>query len=500
MLAGSYTLVSTVTTQLTLRMLTFTGPFLVLLWALSPIGGQASLRVMSIGNSTTNATVELDYMMQNRSFAPFITGDGANGLAVINGLFVAALLAPGRVKESPVDPWNNVKIPMIELAEERGTSGADGWFTMTKENTEYSSLIGTPLSNMSHPGLNTTLHIETSYWHLECPVLESTWQPPHTNFSGRSWVGATGISSSYLYSNTSNLCSATQDPPQNTSNIPRTIVYNTWDADYTKTGSICNIRTTYVEAEIFCMGSTCRTSKLRRSTLPRPTSAWTLLDGNHCDNWQFFSSMFVDVITGHSATSTPVQIYFVDPGNPFSDKVTQGLHSLDRENYATRFAQLLNTEWAALAGMYSIPDGLNNETGTTNETLLSYQYDARTASTIATRHINTEVIECHHGWLVALAIASFAIVIASLAHPIVRSFRRGPDFLLNVSTMTRDNPWVAVPSTGSNLDSSERSRYLKDMRVRFGDVAPQNDVGHLAVSSIGHGFQVAKARKGRLYD
>jgi len=64
----------------------------------------------------------------------------------------------------------------------------------------------------------------------------------------------------------------------------------------------------------------------------------------------------------------------------------------------------------------------------------------------------------------------------------------------------RDSPYVDLPSTGSTMTAADRSRLSKQVRVRFGDVATDNEVGHLAIGSPRSGQIVTRSRKGRLYD
>ena len=52
-LLGSTSVFDTVVTQLKFRNIGFIGAGLIILWALSPIGGQASLRVLDFGTATT---------------------------------------------------------------------------------------------------------------------------------------------------------------------------------------------------------------------------------------------------------------------------------------------------------------------------------------------------------------------------------------------------------------------------------------------------------------
>ena len=503
-LSGSYTLVSTVITQLTLRILSVTGLLLIILWALSPVGGQASLRVMTVGNATTNSTTSFEYVNRRTSFNLFRNADDSTILAVVNGLVVASLLNPN--KDLPVDTWNNVKIPMIEPLEAASGPEDDGWYRPSGNQTVYSSLIGIPVSNMTYSDHNSSFSMESFYWHVDCPVLTHFWQPPHTNLSAEPWVTTLGFAGTLASNRSSNstLCGKAPPPGQKDDVAPRILVFNSYDSLSSKTGSICNIRTSYVETEISCLGTACAVSKMRRSQKSRPTSSWTYLDEHGCSNFLYFSGIFTNLITGHDATPTPIDAYFVDPDDPFNATLTYelnpGLYSLGQDTYAIRFAQLLNTLWTATSALYSISGGLNAETSAKNTAPDGFSNTALTESATGTRSTNVEVIVCHNGWLAALVLSSFAMVAASLAHPIVRFFRKAPDFSVNVSTMIRDNPHVALPSNGSNLDTSQRSRLLKNKRVRFGDVTPYNDVGHLAVGSIDDGGIVAQANKNRLYD
>ncbi|KAK8072680.1 heterokaryon incompatibility protein-domain-containing protein, partial [Apiospora saccharicola] len=68
LLAGSTSLPSAVVTHATLRLFTVISPALILIWALSPVGSQASLRVAAKSISTTTVPHEYIYMTQNATF------------------------------------------------------------------------------------------------------------------------------------------------------------------------------------------------------------------------------------------------------------------------------------------------------------------------------------------------------------------------------------------------------------------------------------------------
>lgn len=87
-----------------------------------------------------------------------------------------------------------------------------------------------------------------------------------------------------------------------------------------------------------------------------------------------------------------------------------------------------------------------------------------------TKRSNVAVFQAHHGWVVALIVFSAVLITASLIPFYVRNWlSHGPDVLMNVSSLAvRDNPYVALPATGTYLDAADRSRYLRHLQVRFG--------------------------------
>jgi hypothetical protein len=69
-LLGSTSIFATVVTQLKFRNIGFVGAGLIILWALSPIGGQASLRVLDFSTATTTQPQTMQYLDMNSTFEP----------------------------------------------------------------------------------------------------------------------------------------------------------------------------------------------------------------------------------------------------------------------------------------------------------------------------------------------------------------------------------------------------------------------------------------------
>ena len=89
------------------------------------------------------------------------------------------------------------------------------------------------------------------------------------------------------------------------------------------------------------------------------------------------------------------------------------------------------------------------------------------------------------GRAASLLVITTILQICAIATLILRLTTRAPDILGYISTMTRGNVHTAVPSGGNTLDGVERARYLASMRFRLVDVRPEEEVGHISLSSDG---------------
>jgi hypothetical protein len=62
---------------------------------------------------------------------------------------------------------------------------------------------------------------------------------------------------------------------------------------------------------------------------------------------------------------------------------------------------------------------------------------------------------------------------------------------MNVSSLAaRDSTYVALPATGTYFDAADRSRYLRGLRVRFGDVEGEGGMGRLAIRKLDGALQM----------
>lgn len=436
-------------------------------------------------------------------------------------MYSSAILSPIHIKSSPVDTWSNVKVPMIEAL--NGTAGSDdpdGWHDVPPVGATYSALIGLPVLGVDQDVATFSYVLPTSYWTLDCPALQG-WAGRFTAglFGNKShannttdpdtrWEFTNNEAFAFLMYHPSESwgCNRTVDTP---GLRPRAIGYasppQTFSVYRGSLQALCYITTSYVDVKVVCATGSCRVEKIRKSPEPHPSSAWTTLDTVSCQAWYFYSSQFVNAVPhGDSDQGTIVEGYLSDPLSPMrTDQNVPLPWEVGNEAFAIRFAQLLNTFWLAMIGWDVVPGGPSGSTVTADSppnSTLSTADGANFSTVTGESTRRPAVIECHHEWFAILLMVSLLLVFASLMPAVIRTWTRAPVLLLNVSDMLKDSPYVSRPTTSSTLNSSDRARVLKDLKVQYGDVAPEDEIGHIAIGSVQDGRSIERVRKKRLYD
>lgn len=548
-LAGSTSLTSTITSQVRMRFVSLVGVTLVLLWALSPIGGQASINQLGFGNGTRESAVDFYYMTQTSNTDAWSTTDDSIGYALpINAVFLSAITAPVSTRNSTLDVWGNVKIPFVEAYENASkVADADGWFNTNDSDPVYASVIGIPMNITGKSASSDyTLKIQTSYFHLEddsaevlkhISIVNDSYFESSSGFSegslylayngtdpGKSESGSWGpcgmapFGTETTLLRMNNVCI----PPANiTINTPRTFGY------YAPLGGMLglSITTTYVEAEVVCRSNhPCAVTRVRRSQLEHPPPGYTVLNGrrgsgaqDRNDNWGLFAANFVTASDftdlGVNYEHTLMSGYIWDSDRPYDlllkgyDTTTSQTITRSNDQAAIRLAQLMNGYWTSFTGFTAITGGLNNNTSNMTsipaDKLGMNEFYANATSGVGMKTDHFEVFQCSLAWAIVLIVISSILIVACLVHPVIQWRLVSPDLALNFSSLaTRNNPYVgAANSISSSLSASERARILKKERVCFGDVEAEGNVGLLAIASMDglKGLRVDKPRKGRLY-
>ncbi|KAF9877436.1 hypothetical protein CkaCkLH20_05136 [Colletotrichum karsti] len=201
--------------------------------------------------------------------------------------------------------------------------------------------------------------------------------------------------------------------------------------------------------------------------------------------------------------STPIECYFTHPDSPYIAPVfrTSERHSfqscdiypISDRDFSEKLTQLLNTFWivniAPRSGIgnftYGGPDSIDDVVLRQNAT------GTRTPDRIVTR---TDI-----PWLIVLVVASLSMLSAGVAAAVLGALRRGPDVLDRATIFLRSNPNAELPQTSSMEDGIEQARRVKHVRVCVGDVKSQDDVGEVALGTVGNLIPLSWQKDGRVY-
>ncbi|KAI1753883.1 hypothetical protein F4782DRAFT_529301 [Xylaria castorea] len=508
---GSQTISRAFATQIKLRALNLLGIFIVGLWSLSPVGSQASLRVISVGADLTSSQTPLK---SPNTFTEYQFGNAegiSEAVTTIAGPVIASLLAGSLLGTRNQDLWGNIRLPGIEQIENNQTNG---WMTLPEpDNLTYSSLVGIPVSIVAGAG-NTSFTLPGSYLALSCPTLGPSKQDDYTNFTNSEAPSPGNKNDSFWFSSMgggqyqmaiSAPSSALDKVSMNTeTRDARKFVWESFMEDNTYFRAECDLTTTYVDSNVTCSraspggssggssGSVCGVSSARRSVTATIDGNWTVFDIDFPED----ADSVLQLITGLfpyaqlSGGVQPVLGYVVNPYAPFSSDPDLILDT-DRPTFEIRLAQIFNTVLylgispTAFTGAFNASDPLQqaNAINMTGMTVVSH-----------------EVVRCNSAWFAVLVVASFVLFLCALAGAILRLVTITPDVLGSISVALLHNKTQGV--VGSSTWSSSRwGREAKDTRLCLADVNPGGDVGCIALaSSTAEGVLISRvAEKGRQY-
>ena len=482
---------------------------------------------MVLDTKATTQIASFDYLIHHGYMRPF----GAIGTSrssikeIANTIFTGGIIGSLASKPSPVDTWGNVKIPRIEHYESKGDPDGEGWFEAVDGTSDsYASMIGILVSgtNSTH-FVNYKTTVQTPYFNTACLLTLRPSEILPVIPNGTFHINGTGAM--VTYENATQMRRPSSDPE---TLGPLQFRYSTllWTRNNHELD--CNLSSSYVETEITCPEqTTCMATKVRRSRLGHPRNNWTQLDLHWETPSQFFLYLLSSV-SGKQGWPTTLDRYMSNPDTLITvDKldgryVGSALVLTSNENYSVRLAQLINSYWTIVGGMYMIAGGISNDTSYKDNTIsfvppenprgvgIWYQFSSpanftgKTWSSQGTKDVQTEIIIARKPWVITLCISSIVLILASLVSPVVHFlFIKGPEVMMNMSSLaTRHNAYIPLPEGGTHLGASDRARLLKGLELRFGDVETGSGVGHLAIGTVDRkGLdEIARIRKGKLYE
>ncbi|KEF54754.1 uncharacterized protein A1O9_09196 [Exophiala aquamarina CBS 119918] len=478
----SRTVFAALTTMVSFRALNLTAFILFFAWAFSPLGSQASLRLISTGTLFTEDSSLVSHVdtISNNLF------DSVSGvsslLTSLKPSYVSCVLGPSSLKASSMDLYGNPRIPWLRTDVEKDENG---WQDLSKVNlTEgsYSSLVGVRVAPLANR--NSSFVIETSYVNLDCEKpkngtlvdisfnvtagINGTFSGPNTTVGAvdsgiyPSWQVAMDqyVSNAYFWGYPELLANSSDaDIPQGTM---------LWQTPHGPWESRCKISQEYVESNVSCYSiadvelPNCAVTSQRVSPKRHAPSTVTIF--SFASTFSSMSSAWIlatDPLTssGYSSLSeyylqnTSASFILSGNGRYYADYT-----NVTAEEFSQRLGQLLNS-WA-LGSQISAD---------------TMQYSLDYQNTTVFYREGRPVYICSWAWLAVYCIGIAVMFTAALLSIYCAFNTTIPDILSYCSTLTRDSRFFSSATGGSTLDGLVRAKILQDVEIRLGEVADQSE-------------------------
>jgi hypothetical protein len=476
---------------------------MILLWALSPLGGQSALRLLQVSPRLASANATIRYLPIDASSMTAM--NGASGALIgwpsYASIYMTALITSRSQQNSSQDLFGNVRIPSLDSLTPPLTVGNQSWTTVNySQEIPYSSMLGIPVVGIPVTG-NLSFNIVSRYLAIDCntaihvansTVFQNTSAGEGAGFStydegGNFIIQRGGYPSPALANDT--IASFNLTSP----NGP-----GTDDVSFVN----CSMAPRDVESSIFCSDQSCQVTAMRNLTVD--LSSWWNTDFPDISiSFGFLPLTTVGVVNhGSKMTSSLTEMWLQDPDSSFVAEAFgefANLSQLPLPTLSRNFEVLYNTYWQSTYGAQYLFGNLSTDMSLYNnisgavfgEPVIDFN-----TSQVTITSSDGEQYACNMTFAAFLLIISCLLFLAGMASLVLMSMTLAPDILGYVSSYTRDNPFAALDQA-SHLDGLERARAMKEMRVTLGDVNIGCETGHIAFA-VTAGVQ--RLQKDRVYD
>lgn len=525
-----------------LRMINMTLFLLLALWFLSPLGGQAALRMLTLEDAVAVRTpTEIWYRSSDTATQLVDSASLARGvIGRVNAIYMSSLFVNDESRRKPLDIYGNLKVPMYEALDPK-KADKSGFIPIDPENPTYSSLIGVPFQGALEEG-NATFSIHSSYSSLSCtkpanksadqlpPAMKKamlnvdnpfdTWRSMFLNMTEESWASQRTHNRTIAY----NL------------NAPRTLDFVSWIGKVRVNNvatnyyaySLCSQTETYLESRVSCQGRSCGITSVRPSLIPHEPPHLSLLDGKSPFLNGFFYTLFSQSTNSEmsSGQTTVTEWYINDPFTPWTTQNSMvSLLNLTAEAFSTRFTTAFNSYYSVYISpdsILGIPLSLSNLTDPTPADVPKFwgnrthppapgtTHFGQTADpwnpfapflarrTPATWEVTKQRYRVNWVWMTSFLVSGIALMGVAMGGLWVQLGRVAPEFLGTVAGCLRDAKWGGGMGDGGGswLDGWEASRRGRSRRVWICDVEGGGEKGKVALVCEGEEEWERRGEKG----
>ncbi|KIW29867.1 uncharacterized protein PV07_05653 [Cladophialophora immunda] len=474
----SRTFFAAVTTQVAFPAFNLTALILLASWVFSPLGSQASLRLVSTGRDHTSHSAAVSHV-DTISNQVFDSVSGVDSLLTsLKPSYISSVLGPDTMKNGTMDLWGNVRIPWLV---DNLDKNADGWAMLSRANlTEgsFSALVGVPIASLANR--NSSFVIETTYMNLDCDKPQDT-KEININFNVTSGNGTflgpnTTVNSEdaiypfwqvamnqfvsddyYFYGYPEELVNVTDV------NLPQaTFLFQTRGPWVAK----CQINQIYLESNVSCQSvpdsglPVCAVTAQRNSPNKHAPSTVTTL--SFPSTFSYLAQTWIlatDPLysSGYSSLSeyylqnTSAAFILSGNGREYAD-----YSNVTARQFSQRLGQLLNT-WV-------LSSQVSADT-------MQYPLNHKTITAFYTEGFDVYVVSW--AWLGVYCASIGVMQIAAFCSIWCAYHTTIPDVLSFCSSLTRDSAYFDFAKGGSALDGIVRARMMRNVEVKFGEVVNQ---------------------------
>ncbi|RVD88558.1 uncharacterized protein DFL_002739 [Arthrobotrys flagrans] len=492
---------SAITTPYSIKAYNWLSVILLFLWATSPIGGQASLRLLSTHLVAFRTPTDVRFLSPTNISSYLSEGSRnyGNWRAQAETLYTASLLGIAASKYRAVDLWDNVRIPYIEEIEKQMPKpGPDGWYDVINKNTTYSSLLGIPIRGLTK---NITVNVQTSYSKLNCSFLglldgRKCWfhqddrcfnvREPHipdwyfpsvdttSNFTGYGSYIIVGM----------NISQAIYEIPDGSRGPdPLDLIFQSGGSGGMSVAR-CKLSQTYLDTQVACHSSQCAVSKVRRLSIgtPRPPLFYGATPGKVGTLANFVRDFSLVSEAGKPTYSNSNQGYIYNPDDPLSS-INEWVDIADVgvENFEVRMTQLINTLMGAAQGPALFIGNHDIQDNTFSQSLgRVVSAESSTGDSIDVK----ELFICSKDWAVMMLFAAVLLFAIGVSSAIIAYTTLAPDTLTSLSVLAAESRYFDMEHEGSTLDRDEKAIALKGRVVKIGDVEASSETGYIALATV----------------
>ncbi|ODH47455.1 hypothetical protein GX48_06430 [Paracoccidioides brasiliensis] len=501
-LIGSHSFFSSFERQMLLRDFGYVGLMIMAIWALSPIGGQAGLRLLSTTLKEAQYNSTNWYLSPTSILDSDLVGASAMNSAgdLITSIYTSSLMSFETTASAGMDDWGNVKIP--DISSLKAGKSPDDWRMVDWNSTvKFTSLLGLPVGKPLSEG-NTTFTVTSHYFDVQCANNILAKKADLATLSYNVVNASSGPGHSMIFYLANQLPDMTDEVGGDPSSRPKFMFGSRTKIGDNHTWGLanCTLGNLAVDSQIECKAESCLVIAMRPSTRVNVITDLTLYINNSFNILPTITDR--ERSTKHLYSATLTERWMNDSSLIFQGgRIDMDLWKLEPRVLSERLEIAFNTFWqASFAKMYrgthlptnaAVYESLSNCSRVMPPMYCFVPTEAKGVKYVG------EVYRYSRAWFAVFLVISIMLQILALASFALKRIMLAPDILGYVSSYTRDNPHAPV-SAASAQDGLARARLLKDVRVMLGDVRAAEQVGHISFVTEGD-TSVGRLKKGRSY-